>query len=84
MALHALARDGHFAVRDWERVVHPARESVPILLAAVGPQTLDLAGAIADGVILNALASTDFLAEAIPRARAAGSPPPGSRSRPGR
>ncbi len=64
-------RDGHFAVRDWERVVHPARESVPILLAAVGPQTLDLAGAIADGVILNALASTAFLAEAIPRARAA-------------
>jgi alkanesulfonate monooxygenase SsuD/methylene tetrahydromethanopterin reductase-like flavin-dependent oxidoreductase (luciferase family) len=62
---------GHFRVRDWERVVHPLQEQVPILLAAAGPRALDLAGAVCDGVIFNVLTSEEFLREAIPRVRAA-------------
>jgi alkanesulfonate monooxygenase SsuD/methylene tetrahydromethanopterin reductase-like flavin-dependent oxidoreductase (luciferase family) len=61
--------DGHFSVRDWERVVHPLRQRVPIYLAAVGPRALDLAGEVCDGVIFNLLTSEDFLREAIPRVR---------------
>jgi 5,10-methylenetetrahydromethanopterin reductase len=59
----------HFAVRDWERVVHPLQESVPIYLAAAGPLALTLAGSLADGVIFNILTSEDALREAIPRVR---------------
>ncbi|MFX8828823.1 LLM class flavin-dependent oxidoreductase, partial [Acinetobacter baumannii] len=29
--------------------VHPAREDIPIYLAAIGPKTLELTGEIADG-----------------------------------
>lgn len=58
--------DGEFGVRDWERQVHPLRPIPPILLAAAGPRALALAGRSADGVIVNALASESFLAEAIP------------------
>jgi 5,10-methylenetetrahydromethanopterin reductase len=64
---------GHFRVRDWERVIHPLQDRVPIYLAAAGPKALDLAGAVCDGAIFNALTSDDFLREAIPRVRAAAS-----------
>jgi alkanesulfonate monooxygenase SsuD/methylene tetrahydromethanopterin reductase-like flavin-dependent oxidoreductase (luciferase family) len=63
--------DGHFGVRDWERVIHPVRGDVPIYLAAAGPMALDLAGEVCDGVIFNMLTADDFLGEAIPRVRAA-------------
>ena len=63
--------DGCFQIRDWERVIHPRRDDVPIYLAAAGPRALDLAGAICEGVIFNAQTSTDFLCRAIPRVRAA-------------
>ena len=36
---------------------------VPILLAAVGPKMLELAGEVADGVVLGALHSPEYLAE---------------------
>ncbi len=62
---------GHFQVRDWERVVHPHQERVPIYIAAAGTKALDLAGAMGDGVIFNSLTSDDFLYQAIPRVRAA-------------
>ena len=62
---------GHFQVRDWERVINPRQDHVPIYLAAAGPKALDLAGAICDGAIFNSLASDDFLRQAIPRVRAA-------------
>src|SRR5215216_5415384 len=61
--------EGHFRVRDWERVVHPHQVQVPIYLAAAGPQALDLAGALCDGAIFNALTSDDFLRQAIPHVR---------------
>ncbi len=63
--------DGQFGVHDWERQVHPLRPSPPILLAAAGPNALALAGRAADGVIVNALASEAFLAEAIPAVKRA-------------
>ncbi len=61
--------DGHFAVRDWERVVHPLQERAPILLAAAGPQATALAGEVCDGVIFNLLTSDAVLRETIPRVR---------------
>jgi 5,10-methylenetetrahydromethanopterin reductase len=63
--------DGHFRIRDWERVIHPSRGQVPIYLAAAGPRALDLAGALCDGVIFNAQTSNDVLRQAIPCVRAA-------------
>jgi 5,10-methylenetetrahydromethanopterin reductase len=63
--------EGHFRVRDWERVVHPLRERVPILLAAAGPKALDLAGTVCDGVIFNMLTAEEFLCKAIPKVRVA-------------
>jgi alkanesulfonate monooxygenase SsuD/methylene tetrahydromethanopterin reductase-like flavin-dependent oxidoreductase (luciferase family) len=63
--------DGHFQVRDWERVIHPHQVQVPVYLAAAGPRALDLAGAICDGVIFNGQTANDFLSQAIPRVRAA-------------
>ena len=60
----------HFAVRDWERTVHPVQSPPPIYLAAAGPRALSLAARRADGVIFNALTSDDFLAETIPALRA--------------
>jgi 5,10-methylenetetrahydromethanopterin reductase len=43
------------------RVLGSGRRAVPIVLAASGPQMLELAGAIADGVLLSAGASVDFV-----------------------
>jgi 5,10-methylenetetrahydromethanopterin reductase len=67
----ASPENGHFRVREWERVIHPRQVQVPVYLAAAGPRALDLAGAICDGVIFNAQTSNDFLGQAIPRVRAA-------------
>jgi 5,10-methylenetetrahydromethanopterin reductase len=63
--------DGHFQIRNWERVIHPSRDHVPVYLAAAGPRALDLAGTLCDGVIFNEQTSEDFLRQAIPRVRAA-------------
>lgn len=63
----------HFRVGPWERSVAPLYPP-PIYLAAAGPQTLALAGELADGVIFNVLTSGQALREAIPQVRqAAGS-----------
>lgn len=62
--------DSHFHIRDWERSVAPLHPP-PIYLAAAGPQTLKLAGELADGVIFNMLTSEQALREAIPQVRRA-------------
>jgi 5,10-methylenetetrahydromethanopterin reductase len=62
---------GHVRVRDWQRVVHPQHDHVPIYLATAGPRALELAGTIGDGAIFNSLTSDDFLRQAIPQVRAA-------------
>ena len=55
---------GHFHVRDWERSIAPFHPP-PIYLAAAGPQTLALAGELADGVIFNVLTSEQAMRDAI-------------------
>ena len=45
--------------------VKPAQESLPIYLAAIGPKALRLAGAVADGVLLNAYVPTDYVRYAV-------------------
>lgn len=64
------ARDAtEFPVRDWQRVIGPEQQHVPIYLAAVGPKALGVAARQADGVIFNDLASITFMKEAIERVR---------------
>lgn len=41
---------------------------VPVFLAASGPQTLELAGAVADGVLISAATSVEFVRWALDRA----------------
>ncbi|MDE0343348.1 MAG: LLM class flavin-dependent oxidoreductase [Deltaproteobacteria bacterium] len=45
--------------------VTPAQESLPIYLAAIGPKALRLAGAVADGVLLNAYVPTAYVRYAV-------------------
>jgi 5,10-methylenetetrahydromethanopterin reductase len=45
--------------------VRPVKARVPIVFAAMGPRMLRLAGAVADGVLLNVGASTDYVRWAV-------------------
>ena len=47
----------------------PLRADVPIYLGAVGPKMLSLAGEIADGALLTAGCSTNYVREAVERLR---------------
>jgi 5,10-methylenetetrahydromethanopterin reductase len=51
----------------WEAVLEakPTQEHIPIFFAAMGPRMLRLAGALADGVLLNVGASTTYVRWAI-------------------
>lgn len=48
-----------FSVRN--RYLAPGRRAVPVVLAASGPQMLELAGRIADGVLISAGTSVEFV-----------------------
>jgi 5,10-methylenetetrahydromethanopterin reductase len=48
---HVDAEDAAFSLRD-AHLRFPARHDIPIFISASGPRTLELAGEIADGVIL--------------------------------
>jgi 5,10-methylenetetrahydromethanopterin reductase len=61
----------HFPIDNWERSVGPIQDDPPIYLAAVGPKTLALTGRIADGLIVNDLASSTFIEHAITAVRSA-------------
>lgn len=52
-----------FSVQD--RALPTGHRPVPLFLAASGPQTLELAGAVADGVLLSAGTSVDFVRWAL-------------------
>ncbi|HEX6507945.1 MAG TPA: LLM class flavin-dependent oxidoreductase [Chloroflexota bacterium] len=54
-----------FRYREAVLQVQPVQASVPIYFAAMGPQMLRLAGALADGVLLNVGASTDYVRWAV-------------------
>lgn len=51
--------------------ISPAQEKPPIYLAAIGPRALRLAGAIADGVLLNAYTPTVYVRYAVNEVRRA-------------
>ena len=59
------------AVRGWRRTLAPVQSHVPIVLAAVGPRALALAGRLADGVLFNDLASVAFIRSAVAATRQA-------------
>lgn len=51
--------------------VKPVQESVPVYLAAIGPKALRLAGAVADGVLLNAYVPASYVRYAVKEIAAA-------------
>ena len=61
--------DGRFALRDASLAVRPLRPT-PIYLAAIGPRALRLAGAVADGVLLNAYVPAAYIPRAVTEVRA--------------
>ena len=56
--------------RDARLEVRPVQDRIPIFFAAMGPQVLEMAGQVADGVLLNVGASTEYVRWAIERVRA--------------
>jgi 5,10-methylenetetrahydromethanopterin reductase len=65
-----------FTYTDAVLEVRPVQNTVPIVFAAMGPKMLRLAGSLADGVLLNVGASTEYIrwavAEIVAGATAAG------------
>lgn len=57
-------------VRDVQLDFAPRRPRIPIYLGVTGPKALELAGEIADGVMLNGWVSTAYTRRAIERVRA--------------
>ena len=57
--------DGRFQMVDVGLAIRPVQERVPIYLAAIGPRALRLAGAVADGVLLNAYVSAAYVRYAV-------------------
>ena len=75
MIARRLLRDGEIASYDGDvyqirqfRFDAPPPQPVPVFLAALRPQMLQLAGAVADGVLMN-WASLDYIPEAIAHIR---------------
>lgn len=58
-------------MRDTRLAILPVQQPMPIYLAALGPHALRLAGAIADGVILNAYVPTGYVRYAVREIREA-------------
>jgi 5,10-methylenetetrahydromethanopterin reductase len=58
-------------VRDARLALQPLQQPLPIYLAAIGPRALRLAGALADGVILNAYVPAAYVRYAVQEMRQA-------------
>ena len=56
---------GAFRLRNVGLALAPVQASLPIYLAAIGPRALRLAGAVADGVLLNAYVPTNYVRYAV-------------------
>lgn len=65
---HVASSPGPIAIHDWERTFTPLARP-PIYLAATGPKMQELAGRVADGIRVNALASLAYLRESVERVR---------------
>ena len=62
-------RGRHFTYTEASLSVRPVQERVPVYFAAMGPRMLRLAGQIADGVLLNVGASTEYVRWAVDEVR---------------
>ncbi len=49
----------------------PVQDSLPVYLAAIGPRALELAGEVADGVLLNAYAPVEYIRWAVGQVKTA-------------
>ena len=65
------ARVGDAVLADVRLAIKPVQGKLPIYLAAIGPKGLRLAGAVADGVLLNAYASLGYVRYAVQEVRTA-------------
>ena len=63
--------DGRFRLGNVHLETKPVQTNPPIYLAAIGPKALRLAGAIADGVLLNAYTPTGYVKYAVAEIREA-------------
>ena len=63
--------EGRFRLGNVHLETQPVQTNPPIYLAAIGPKALRLAGAIADGVLLNAYAPTGYVRYAVAEIRKA-------------
>lgn len=54
-----------YTVRDYRRLTEPPYARIPIYLAAVLPRMIQLAGAVADGIILNVLNTPRYFSEVV-------------------
>lgn len=61
----ALRTDGEFVILRGARLGFQPSAPIPVLLAAMGPKMLELAGASADGVILSAGLSHSFMKHSL-------------------
>jgi len=61
----------HFHLRNVGLALQPVQKPLPIYLAAIGPKALQLAGRVADGVVLNAYVSTAYVRYAVTEIRSA-------------
>ena len=62
---------GQFRLGNVQLATKPIQEKLPIYLAAIGPKALRLAGAIGDGVLLNAYTPTSYVRYAVGEVRRA-------------
>lgn len=68
--LEVTVQGTHFQYRQAKLEISPLPSRVPIFFAAMGPQMLRLAGALADGVLLNVGASTEYVRWAVEQVHA--------------
>ncbi len=54
-----------YQVRNYQRLTEPVYPSIPIYLAAVLPNMIQLAGALADGIILNVLNTPQYFTDVV-------------------
>ncbi|MDE2695546.1 MAG: LLM class flavin-dependent oxidoreductase [Chloroflexota bacterium] len=69
LARETVEHEGPIALREAALAVRPLRPT-PIYVAAIGPRALRLAGAVADGVLLNAYVPAAYIPRAVAEVRA--------------
>ena len=67
----AVSTSGRYVTLEAVRLTWPPEDVPPVLVGAIGPRTLALAGAVGDGVILTGETALEEAPEAVRRVRAA-------------